>query len=275
MSLIVKICGLSTCETLDVALDAGADMVGFVFFPPSPRHLSLETARDLGHRVERRASKVALTVDADDATLANIVEALQPDLLQLHGKETVTRLGDIKRTFGLPVMKAIAVETSADLAPLPGYAAIADSILFDARAPKDATRPGGLGAAFDHRLAQPGDAGVGVDFEEEPARFDQERFDLGDLELVPEADHRLGVLAANLAFVFFDLLEVILADIGFGRRIGGRKIENCGRGNSGGGDGLGEKGAAVDNCAWERADWFHGEHLTAMVENLSRGIEDG
>jgi phosphoribosylanthranilate isomerase len=154
MSLIVKICGLSTRETLDVALDAGADMVGFVFFPPSPRHLGLETARDLGHRVERRASKVALTVDADDATLANIVEALQPDMLQLHGKETVARLRDIKQTFGLPVMKAIAVETPADLKPLPGYAAIADSILFDARAPKDATRPGGLGATFDWHVLE-------------------------------------------------------------------------------------------------------------------------
>jgi phosphoribosylanthranilate isomerase len=154
MSLIVKICGLSTRETLDVALDAGADMVGFVFFPPSPRHLGLETARDLASRVERRASKVALTVDADDATLANIVEALQPDVLQLHGQETVARLREIKQTFGLPIMKAIAVETSADLAPLPGYAAIADSILFDARAPKDATRPGGLGAAFDWHVLE-------------------------------------------------------------------------------------------------------------------------
>jgi phosphoribosylanthranilate isomerase len=154
MSLIVKICGLSTRETLDVALDAGADMVGFVFFPPSPRHLGLETARDLASRVERRASKVALTVDADDATLANIVEALQPDVLQLHGQETVARLREIKQTFGLPIMKAIAVETSADLTPLAGYAAIADSILFDARAPKDATRPGGLGAAFDWHVLE-------------------------------------------------------------------------------------------------------------------------
>src|SRR5271169_4212963 len=105
MSLIVKICGLSTNETLDVALDAGADMVGFVFFPPSPRHLGLETARDLGKRVKRRAAKVALTVDADDATLANIVEALAPDILQLHGKETVARLRDIKQKFGLELMK--------------------------------------------------------------------------------------------------------------------------------------------------------------------------
>src|SRR5471032_3029789 len=153
MSLIVKICGLSTRETLDVALDAGADMVGFVFFPPSPRHLSLETARDLG-RAKRRAVKVALTVDADDATLGNIVEALQPDILQLHGRETVARLRDIKQTFGLPVMKAIAVATPADLAPLPGYAAVADRILFDARAPKEATRPGGLGAVFDWHVLE-------------------------------------------------------------------------------------------------------------------------
>jgi phosphoribosylanthranilate isomerase len=154
MSLIVKICGLSTRETLDVALETGADMVGFVFFPPSPRHLSLETARDLGRQTKRRASKVALTVDADDATLANIVEVLQPDILQLHGSETVARLRDIKQKFGLPVMKAMAVETPADLASLPGYAAVADRILFDARAPKDATRPGGLGAVFDWRVLE-------------------------------------------------------------------------------------------------------------------------
>jgi phosphoribosylanthranilate isomerase len=154
MSLIVKICGLSTRETLDVALTAGADMVGFVFFPPSPRHLSLATARELGKQAKGRASKVALTVDADDATLANIVEALQPDLLQLHGGETIARLRDIKQKFGLPVMKAMAVETVADLAALPGYAAVADRILFDARAPKQATRPGGLGAVFDWHVLE-------------------------------------------------------------------------------------------------------------------------
>jgi phosphoribosylanthranilate isomerase len=154
MSLIVKICGLSTRETLDVALDAGADMVGFVFFPPSPRHLSLETARDLGKHAKRRAAKVALTVDADDATLANIVEALQPDMLQLHGKETVARLRDIKQKFALEVMKVIAVENASDLASLPGYAAVADRILFDACAPKEATRPGGLGAVFDWHVLE-------------------------------------------------------------------------------------------------------------------------
>jgi phosphoribosylanthranilate isomerase len=152
MSLLVKICGLSTRETLEVALEAGADMVGFVFFPPSPRHLSLEVARELGRQARDRATKVALTVDADDATLENIVETLRPDLLQLHGKETTARVRDIKAKFALPVMKVIAVETSADLAALPGYASVADRILFDARAPKGATRPGGLGAVFDWTL---------------------------------------------------------------------------------------------------------------------------
>jgi phosphoribosylanthranilate isomerase len=154
MSLIVKICGLSTRETLDVALAAGADMVGFVFFPPSPRHLSLGIAEELGRQVRGRAQKVALSVDADDALLENSIEALRPDILQLHGKETVARVRDIKAKFKLPVMKAIPVETKADLAGLAGYAAVADRILFDARAPKDATRPGGLGATFDWHVLE-------------------------------------------------------------------------------------------------------------------------
>src|ERR1700744_222060 len=154
MSLTVKICGLSTPDTLDAALQAGADMVGFVFFPPSPRHISLQTARELGRQANGRAVKVALTVDADDATLSNIMETLQPDILQLHGNETVARLRDIKRAFGVQLMKVLAVETPADLAPLAGYAAVADRILFDARAPKDATRPGGLGAVFDWHVLE-------------------------------------------------------------------------------------------------------------------------
>jgi phosphoribosylanthranilate isomerase len=152
MSLLVKICGLSTRETLDAALAAGADMVGFVFFPPSPRHLSLETARELGRHAKGRALKVALTVDADDVTFENIIETLRPDLLQLHGHESVARIRDLKGRFGLPVMKAIPVATAADLASLAGYAAVCDRILFDARAPKGATRPGGLGVTFDWHL---------------------------------------------------------------------------------------------------------------------------
>ena len=154
MSLAVKICGLSTRETLDAALDAGADMVGFVFFPPSPRHIRLETARELGRQVRDRAQKVALTVDADDATLAAIIEALQPDILQLHGHETPARVAEIKRKFDREVMKALPVERAADLAILPDYASVADRILFDARPPKGATRPGGLGAVFDWHLLE-------------------------------------------------------------------------------------------------------------------------
>lgn len=154
MSLVVKICGLSKRDTLEVALDAGADMVGFVFFEASPRHVDLGAARELGRQVKGRAVKVALTVDADDATLENCIEALQPGLLQLHGSESVARVRDIKQKFGLPVMKAIPVGIAADLAGLPGYAAVSDRILFDARAPKDATRPGGLGVPFDWHLLE-------------------------------------------------------------------------------------------------------------------------
>jgi len=154
MSLDVKICGLSTRETLDAALGAGADMVGFVFFPPSPRHVSFETARELAAGVNGRAKKVALTVDADDATFAAIVAALKPDILQLHGHESVSRIVELKQRFGLEVMKALSVESSADLASLPDYAAVSDRILFDARPPKDATRPGGLGATFDWHVLE-------------------------------------------------------------------------------------------------------------------------
>ncbi len=160
MSLIVKICGLSTPETLDVALDAGADMVGFVFFAPSPRNIAWDVARGLGARVRGRAKKVALSVDADDALLEGVVEALQPDLLQLHGKETPARVTALRRRFGLPVMKAIPVETKGDLAAIATYANVADRLLFDARPPREATRPGGLGKAFDWHLLENLDPGM-------------------------------------------------------------------------------------------------------------------
>jgi len=160
MSLIVKICGLSTAETLDVSLEAGADAVGFMFFPPSPRHLGYETARALGARVRGRAEKVAVTVDVDDATLAAIVESLRPDVLQLHGKESPPRIVAIKQQFGLPVMKAIPVEACGDLAAVGDYAGVTDRLLFDARAPREATRPGGLGKSFDWRLLENLDPGV-------------------------------------------------------------------------------------------------------------------
>jgi phosphoribosylanthranilate isomerase len=160
MTLRVKICGLSTAATLDVALEAGADAVGFVFFPPSPRHLGYDAARALGARVKGRAEKVALSVDADDAMLAAAVEALRPDALQLHGNETPARVAAIKQRFGLPVMKAIAIEARGDLAAIADYVGVADRLLFDARAPREATRPGGLGKAFDWRLLENLDPGI-------------------------------------------------------------------------------------------------------------------
>ena len=150
--LIVKICGLSTPPTLGAALDAGADMVGFVFFAKSPRNLDLATAADLGRRVEGRARKVALVVDAEDRQLAGIVSHLAPDLLQLHGHETPERVAAIKARFGLPVIKAIAIARAADLLAAKLYADVSDYLLFDAKAAPDAVAPGGNGLAFDWSL---------------------------------------------------------------------------------------------------------------------------
>jgi phosphoribosylanthranilate isomerase len=160
MSVIVKICGLSTPEALDVALDAGADMVGFVFFAPSPRHLTFERAHALAPRVLERAQKVALTVDADDALLDAVVEALQPDMLQLHGTESPVRVEAVRRMFGLPVMKALPISAKSDLDGIARYVGLADRLLFDARAPREATRPGGLGRPFDWHLLENLDPGV-------------------------------------------------------------------------------------------------------------------
>ena len=154
MSVLVKICGLKTLEALDAALAAGADMVGFVFFPPSPRHLGFEQARTLGERVQGRAKKVALSVDAHDADLGQFIDALKPDMLQLHGTETPERVSTVRSRFGLPVMKAIPIEQRSDLSPIHLYANVADWILFDARAPREATRPGGLGKTFDWTLLE-------------------------------------------------------------------------------------------------------------------------
>ena len=152
MSPIVKICGLSTPETLEAALAAGADMLGFVFFPPSPRHLSLETARALAARVAGRARKVALTVDAEDAALDAIMAALDPDLTQLHGSESPARVAAIGARFARPTIKAIGISTADDLDAVRAYAGVADRVLLDARPPRDATRPGGNARAFDWSL---------------------------------------------------------------------------------------------------------------------------
>jgi phosphoribosylanthranilate isomerase len=152
MALTIKICGLKTQDALEAALNARADQVGFVFFPPSPRHLGLEGARVLGSEVKGRAEKVALTVDADDALLRDIVAALHPDMLQFHGKETPERVASVRSRFGLPIMKALPIAARADLSPIREYAQVADRLIFDARAPAEATRPGGLGKPFDWHL---------------------------------------------------------------------------------------------------------------------------
>jgi phosphoribosylanthranilate isomerase len=144
----VKICGLSDPESVDAALAAGADYVGFVFFARSPRYVTPARAAALAERARGKARIVALTVDADAATLAEIVETLQPDLLQLHGAETAERVAHVQAATGRPVMKAIGVAAPSDLATVPGYGA-AERLLLDAKPPRDATRPGGNGAAFD------------------------------------------------------------------------------------------------------------------------------
>jgi phosphoribosylanthranilate isomerase len=154
MAPIVKICGLSTSATLAAALDAGADMVGFVFFPKSPRHVDWETARVLGHEARGRAKIVALSVDADDETLNRIVDALSPDLMQLHGSETPARVKQIGEHCARPTMKAIGVAAREDLGAVEPYEGVADMLLIDAKPQKGAVLPGGNGLPFDWGLAR-------------------------------------------------------------------------------------------------------------------------
>jgi phosphoribosylanthranilate isomerase len=154
MTPVVKICGLSTALTLDAALDAGADMVGFVFFSKSPRHIDWATARALGRQARGRATIVALSVDADDDTLKRILDALSPDLMQLHGSETPTRAKEIGELCARPTMKAIGVATHGDLAAAQAYEGVADHLLIDAKPPKGAVLPGGNGRPFDWSLTR-------------------------------------------------------------------------------------------------------------------------
>jgi phosphoribosylanthranilate isomerase len=154
MTPIVKICGLSTPATLDAALDSGADMVGFVFFPKSPRHIDWGQARALARQARGRAKIVALTVDPDDDTLKRIAEALAPDLLQLHGRETPARVKQIREFAARPTMKAIGVAAREDFAAAAPYEGVADFLLIDAKAPEGAALPGGNGRPFDWGLAR-------------------------------------------------------------------------------------------------------------------------
>jgi len=150
----VKICGLTTVQSVKDAADAGAQYVGFVFFPLSARNLTLEQAAVLAQSVPDGVLKVALTVDADDSELDALTAQVALDMLQLHGHESPSRVAEIRARYGLPVMKAIGVAEFADLAILDLYTGVADQILVDAKPPKDAKLPGGNGLSFDWRLLQ-------------------------------------------------------------------------------------------------------------------------
>lgn len=148
-----KICGLTTPEAIEAAADAGAAYIGFVFFPKSPRNISLAEAEVLALSVPPGIVKVALTVNADDALIDEIA-ALPIDMFQLHGAETPARVAEVKARTGLPVMKAIGVADATDLDRISDYDGVADQILVDAKPPKGGEVPGGNGLAFDWRLIE-------------------------------------------------------------------------------------------------------------------------
>jgi phosphoribosylanthranilate isomerase len=163
MPVEVKICGLSTPETVEAALAAGADMVGFVFFPKSPRNISVAKAAELVKSARGQATIVALIVDADDALIESIESAVAPDLYQAHGNETPERVAQMNALTGKPVMKAIKVKDAADVIAARAFDGKAALILYDAKAPetlKDAL-PGGNGVPFDWSLLD-GPANPGI-----------------------------------------------------------------------------------------------------------------
>ncbi len=149
MTTQVKICGVTNNDAVDAALDGGADYIGLVFFPRSPRHVDIPTALKLADRARGQAKIVALFVDPDDRALDSIVDKVQPDFVQLHGDESGPRVREIKRRLHLPVIKAIRVGTAVDAARALRYNDAADLILFDSHAPKGAHLPGGNGQSFD------------------------------------------------------------------------------------------------------------------------------
>ena len=147
----IKICGVTTPDALDAAVAARADHVGFVFFPPSPRNLAPRDAAPLAARAADRIARVGLFVDADDAAIAEAVSAARLEALQLHGKETPARAAELRARFRLPVWKAVAVASAADVERAAAWVGAVDLVLFDAKTPKG-TLPGGMGLAFDWSL---------------------------------------------------------------------------------------------------------------------------
>ncbi len=152
MGVLVKICGINSVESADAAVRAGADFVGFVFHAGSRRNLSPDFARALADHLRGRVRLVALVADAGDGWIAPIVQAVRPDFLQLHGSETPERIAALRSRFDTAILKSIPVADASDLSGVAGYEAVSDMLLFDAKAPKGAERPGGHGAAFDWQL---------------------------------------------------------------------------------------------------------------------------
>jgi phosphoribosylanthranilate isomerase len=149
-----KICGLSTPEGVQAALDGGAAYLGFVFFARSPRDIAPEAAAQLAEPARGKAGVVAVTVDPDDALLERLMATLAPDVIQLHGRETPARAAEVARRTGAEVMKALSVSTAADIDAANAYEGAAHHIMLDAKAPAGADLPGGNGARFDWRLPQ-------------------------------------------------------------------------------------------------------------------------
>jgi phosphoribosylanthranilate isomerase len=152
MGVSIKICGINTREAANAALAAGADFGGLVFHARSPRHLSFEQGRALAAHMRGRTRIVALFADAGDAEMAGAIASVKPDLIQLHGKETPTRVGHLRARFKLPVIKSVAIADGADVMATHAYDDSADFLLFDTKAPESATRAGGHGVSFDWKL---------------------------------------------------------------------------------------------------------------------------
>ena len=152
MSIEVKICGLTDAAAVKAAVEGGAAMCGFVFFPASPRNLTPKEAAELTKGVPEGVIRVGLTVDADDALLAEIASVAKVDMVQLHGAETPSRPNEVRERFGLPVIKVLAVHGPDALAAAKAYQGVADRLMFDAKPPEDASRPGGNARAFDWRV---------------------------------------------------------------------------------------------------------------------------
>lgn len=152
MTIKVKICGLRDRKSVAAAVECGADYLGVVFFPPSPRNIGPEDAADILAGVPDDIIKVGLFVDPDDDFLSAVLNHVRLDLIQLHGKESPARVEEIRQNFGLPVMKACPISEVSDIETARAYEGVADYLLFDAKPPKGATRPGGNAAAFDWDL---------------------------------------------------------------------------------------------------------------------------